>query len=89
MPNIKLLSTALLVVIPLMARADLVDCSNVPHWNSDHRYKRGERVWHNEGGNVNELYSCDKDECVGAGNNEPSSGNTWKRLGSCKSGTTK
>jgi hypothetical protein len=82
--TLKLLSCVVLVAIPLLAHADSVDCSGVPHWNSDHQYKKGDRVWHHEGGNVYELYTCDKDKCVGAGSNEPGSGSTWKRRGLCK-----
>jgi hypothetical protein len=83
MPKLKLLSFAALLALPVVAYADRVDCSAATHWNSDHRYKKDDRVWHHEGGNSYELYRCDKGECVGAANNEPGSGETWKRLGMC------
>ncbi len=81
--TLKLLPLALLVALPLAAWADRVDCSGVAKWNSDLHYKNGDLVWHHEGGNVWEKYRCEQDVCLGAGNNEPGSGPTWKRLGTC------
>lgn len=90
MHKLKLLACAVSIAIPIVAYADQVDCSGTPHWNSDHHYKKGDQVWHAEGGSVFEKYSCNKDECHGAGQNEPgwAGGNTWKVLGTCKAKPT-
>jgi hypothetical protein len=85
MHRLRLLACATLIAIPIVAYADQVDCSSTQHWSSDHRYKKGDQVWHHEGGNLWEKYSCNKDECVGAGQNEPGkSGGPWKFVGTCK-----
>jgi hypothetical protein len=83
--TLPFLTLTLALALPLLAHAgDRQDCSGAPRWNSDARYKQGAKVWYHDGGNVYALYSCDKAECHGAGDNEPSSGHTWKRLGWCK-----
>lgn len=88
MRKLSLMLASSMIFWAALAYADQVDCSGVPHWNSDHRYKKGDRVWHHEGGNVYHLFACDKDSCVGAGSNEPHDGSgPWKYIGSCKSGT--
>jgi hypothetical protein len=81
----SVVACAALFAVALPALADSVSCEGVPHWNSDHRYKNGERAWHHEGGNSYYLYACNQTECVGAGSNEPSySSKVWKFIGSCK-----
>jgi hypothetical protein len=64
-----------------------VDCSSVAKWNSDASYKRGDLVVHKAG--VTEYdaeYKCIKDQCKGAGNNQPyyGDGSTWDQVGVCK-----
>jgi hypothetical protein len=84
MQKLKLLWCIALISIPFVAYADQVDCSNVTRWSVDHRYKRGERVWHDTGAPSVKLYQCAKDECYGAQGNEPAStNNTWSLVGEC------
>ena len=70
---------------PVVGNADQVDCKGASHWNSDHGYKKGDKVWHHEGGTSYYLYRCDQEKCTGAGDNEPKpSSSVWKLEGSCK-----
>jgi hypothetical protein len=78
MPKLKLLSCALLIAIPFVAYGDAVDCGGVPHYNSDHRYKKGDRVWFRD--MMYNRYSCAKDECYGK---NPGNDDTWKFDGHC------
>jgi hypothetical protein len=75
---------AALFAVPFVAQAGEPhpDCSSAPHWNSDHTYKKGDTAWYRGWGSYR-LFVCQKDKCVGAGANEPSSGDTWKSLGTC------
>ena len=82
MQKLKLAVWSALIALPLVVYADPVDCSTATRWSSDHHYKKGDRVWIHDGGNIYGLYSCDKDECYGA--QLPSYDKTWKYLGNCQ-----
>jgi hypothetical protein len=81
MQQLKLIVCAALIAIPFVAYAE-VDCTPATRWNADHHYKKGDRVWFHDGGNIYGMYSCDKDECYGA--QTPSVDKMWKYLGNCE-----
>jgi hypothetical protein len=81
MRNLKLLFSAMLFTVPLLAHAD-IPCTDVPHHNHDHTYKKGERSWLHDGGNVYHVYVCDKNECTSRDPYPGNSGSPWKLLGS-------
>ena len=86
MKQLKCVGLAAVISIPLLAHADMVDCSSASKWNSNTHYKNGDLVWHHNGGNVWIKYSCNITECYGGGiGDEPGqdSGKHWKSLGSC------
>ena len=82
--TVILLLSALSSLAPLAAYAG-VNCAGVPHWNSDHHYKKGDTAWYlGWGGSDYKLYRCEQDKCSGAGANEPGSDSKiWKLLGHC------
>jgi hypothetical protein len=82
MQKLKLLMCAALIAAPFVAYADAVDCSSTSRWNSDKNYKKGDRVWYHGFSSEYQLYSCDKDQCHGAGSHEPGGGD-WKFVGHC------
>lgn len=86
MLKLKLFTCATFFLVPLLAHADMADCSGVPEFRSGTSYKKDQRVYVREGGSQGaHVYRCDKESCW----NHPQSNNSgWKdlgyNLGSCK-----
>ena len=82
MQTLKLLVCASLILAPFVAYADAMNCANVPRWNADKNYRKGDRVWYRGWSTQYQVYSCDKAQCHGAGQ-QPSNGDDWKFVGHC------
>jgi hypothetical protein len=76
--KLKLATFLVLLAAPFVAYGDAVDCSGATHYSSDHRYKKGDRVWYRD--MMYNRYSCDKAECYGV---NPGKDDTWKFDGHC------